>query len=138
VPEGHRPPVVLSIPPATLDELRARRSLRKAPPAIASDRPVLSTVALFEAAVEGKAGPREAEAFCSDMNRLQAEVEDAYDAFLLDPGMGPMTYLTSDGRILCDHRTGTARESNLKRPSSVSYPRSSLAQERQESSLCST
>lgn len=30
-------------------------------------------------------------------------IETAYDAFLVDPGMGPMTYLTADGRVLwCD------------------------------------
>ena len=30
------------------------------------------------------------------------EITDAYDAFLLDPGLGPPTYLTSDGRIVWD------------------------------------
>ena len=39
------------------------------------------------------------------MDRLQAEVENKYNAFLLDPGMGPMTYIISDGRILSDYRT---------------------------------
>ncbi|MFT3772616.1 MAG: hypothetical protein QM820_45070 [Minicystis sp.] len=38
------------------------------------------------------------------MNSWQDEIEGAYDAFLLDPGMGPMTYLTADGRILQDER----------------------------------
>jgi hypothetical protein len=38
------------------------------------------------------------------MEQMQTEVEDAFDAFLLDPGMGPMTYLTADGRILLDNR----------------------------------
>jgi len=36
---------------------------------------------------------------------LQLEVEDSEDAFLLDAGMGPMTYLTSDARVLWDHRS---------------------------------
>jgi len=39
------------------------------------------------------------------MDTSQDEVEAAYDAFLLDPGMGPMTYLTADGRVLQDERT---------------------------------
>lgn len=39
------------------------------------------------------------------MHQLQDEVEKEHDAFLLDPGMGPMTYITSDGRVLLDMRT---------------------------------
>jgi len=38
------------------------------------------------------------------MDAWQDEVERAYDAFLLDPGMGPMVYLTADGRVLWDER----------------------------------
>ena len=30
------------------------------------------------------------------------EILELYDAFLLDPGLGPSTYLTSDGRIVWD------------------------------------
>jgi hypothetical protein len=98
------PPVVLSIPPATLEQLRARRARRRPAPALPSDRPILSTVELVSRA--GQLDPNDAaEAFFEDMARLQAEVEDKYDAFLLDPGMGPMTYITSDGRILSDYRT---------------------------------
>src|SRR5580704_16493004 len=92
------PPVVLSIPPATVDQLRARRSRRKPATAVPSDRPIITTVELFKRA--GELDPQDAaKAFCEGMDRLQAEVEDKYDAFLLDPGMGPMTYITSDGRI---------------------------------------
>lgn len=40
----------------------------------------------------------------AQMNSWPDETEDQCDAFLLDPGMGPMTYLTSDGRILEDRR----------------------------------
>jgi hypothetical protein len=98
------PPVVLSIPPATVDQLRARRSRRKPATAVPSDRPIITTVELFKRA--GELDPQDAaKAFCEGMDRLQAEVEDKYDAFLLDPGMGPMTYITSDGRILRDSRT---------------------------------
>lgn len=32
------------------------------------------------------------------------ELELEHDAFLLDPGLGPPTYVTSDGRILFDER----------------------------------
>ncbi|MBL9106754.1 MAG: hypothetical protein JNL82_37920 [Myxococcales bacterium] len=39
------------------------------------------------------------------MDSLQLQVEDEFDAFLLDPGMGPMTYITADGRVLIDDRT---------------------------------
>jgi hypothetical protein len=103
-PQG-APPVVLSISPATLDQLRALRSQRKPAPAVPSDRPIISTVELATRASE--LDPHDAErAFCEDMDRLQAEVEDEYDAFLLEPGMGwPMSYITSDGRILTDSRT---------------------------------
>ena len=46
-----------------------------------------------------------ADRFVEGMDQLQDEVENEYDAFLLDPGMGPMTYLTSDGRVLLDMRS---------------------------------
>src|SRR5688572_9795464 len=36
---------------------------------------------------------------------LQQEVEEAHDAFLLDADMGPLSYLTADGRVLVDGRT---------------------------------
>jgi hypothetical protein len=98
------PPVVLTIPSATLDQLRGRRARRKPAAVLPSDRPILSTVELLMRA-EQLDPHAAAKAFCEDMDRLQAEVEDTYDAFLLDPGMGPMTYITSDGRILSDYRT---------------------------------
>lgn len=46
-----------------------------------------------------------AAAFVDGMDDLQRDVERRFDAFLLDPGMGPMTYLTADGRVLLDRRT---------------------------------
>jgi len=103
--QPHRAPsVVLTIPPATLDQLRAQRSRRKRAPAVPSDRPIITIVELATRAEE--LDPHDAaKAFCEDIDRLQAEVEGKYDAFLLDPGMGPMTYITSDGRILRDSRT---------------------------------
>ena len=45
-----------------------------------------------------------AERYVAAMGDWQDEVETAHDAFLLDPGMGPMTYLTADGRVLEDLR----------------------------------
>src|SRR5579862_9313937 len=43
--------------------------------------------------------------YVEGMARLQDEVEGGQDAFLLDPGMGPMLYLTADGRVLVDGRS---------------------------------
>lgn len=48
--------------------------------------------------------PRVADAFVAAMDQCQDEVEAELDAFLLDPGLGPMTYLTSDGRVILDMR----------------------------------
>jgi hypothetical protein len=48
---------------------------------------------------------RMADPYVDGMDRLRDEVEAEQDAFLLDPGMGPMTYITSDGRVLLDMRT---------------------------------
>jgi len=45
-----------------------------------------------------------AQSYVHSMTSWQEEIEDQQDAFLLDPGMGPMVYLTSDGRILEDSR----------------------------------
>lgn len=38
------------------------------------------------------------------MDSWENELEVAHNAFLLDPGMGPMLYLTADGRVLEDSR----------------------------------
>ncbi|MFO0671913.1 MAG: hypothetical protein U0235_20195 [Polyangiaceae bacterium] len=46
-----------------------------------------------------------AKVYVAGMATLQREIEDTHDAFLLDPGMGPMLYITSDGRILIDGRS---------------------------------
>jgi hypothetical protein len=45
------------------------------------------------------------DAILPDMDTLQDQVEADHDAVLLDPGMGPMTYITRDGRVLLDMRT---------------------------------
>ena len=45
--------------------------------------------------------------YVSGMDSLQNEVENEHDAFLLDPGMGPMIYITADGpRPHCARRAG--------------------------------
>jgi hypothetical protein len=96
-------PVVLTIPEVTLEELRTYRSTRKPAPT-RHDRPLLNTIKLVNSA--GENNPNDAAlAFSEDMDYLRVEVEDMYDAFLLDPGMGPMMYITSDGRFLRDDRT---------------------------------
>ena len=38
------------------------------------------------------------------MRDAHDDVTTTHDAFLLDPGMGPGAYLTSDGRVLIDGR----------------------------------
>jgi hypothetical protein len=48
--------------------------------------------------------------YVAGMDALQREVEEEMDAFLLDPGMGPMTYLTSDGRVIFDNRSWDGSE----------------------------
>ena len=45
-----------------------------------------------------------AKGYVGAMNSWEDEMEREHDAFLLDPGMGPMLYLTADGRILEDMR----------------------------------
>lgn len=42
--------------------------------------------------------------YVDGMDQFQVEVENEQDAFLLDPGMGPMTFITADGRVLLDMR----------------------------------
>jgi hypothetical protein len=105
----------VSIPPATLAALRALRmeQRRAAAPTVKrsmAKRPATSLTGMLKRLL-GRVDSPDAEIsaaareYSAEMDRLQAEVEAAFDAFLLDPGMGPMTYLTSDGRILNDNRT---------------------------------
>ena len=48
---------------------------------------------------------RATHARAGSLDLLQDGVEREHDAFLLDPGMGPMAYLTADGRVLLDDRS---------------------------------
>ena len=102
-PDASACDVVFQIPQSVLDALRFRRAtqvLKHAQPVQA-----LSTLDIAVAAASGTADSETVPAAVNFMNSLQSEVEISFDAFLLDPGMGPMQYLTSDGRILLDYRT---------------------------------
>lgn len=92
------------LPPALLAALRERRASRSASAIRGTTPQPLHTLDLARGSttLDVRAA---AVAFVDGMDALQREVEAAEDAFLLDPGMGPMTYLTSDGRVLLDHRT---------------------------------
>ena len=46
-----------------------------------------------------------ARVYVGAMDSLQVEVERLYDAFPLDPGMGPMCYITAEGQVLVDEWT---------------------------------
>ncbi|XXX81274.1 hypothetical protein WMF30_21170 [Sorangium sp. So ce134] len=99
------------IPPPLLERLRARRleqrQLRAARSAAGAPREQMGgnfidfIRHLFSGAFPVDQAARQ---YVAAMNSWQDEVEDKYDAFLLDPGMGPMAYLTSDGRVLEDLR----------------------------------
>src|SRR5215831_11848356 len=102
-------PARFVIPAALLAQLRERRAQERAhrqERAPATRRP--SLIETFKKFVGSPASDTKEEAasdFVDGMDALQGEVEDQEDAFLLDPGMGPMTYLTTDGRVLKDYRS---------------------------------
>lgn len=94
------------MPPALLALLDARRDAerkkRGEPP---SRGPKTMNIADLAASAAHQSPEALAATFLGAMNSMQREVEDKYDAFLLDPGMGPMTYITRDGRVLWDMRS---------------------------------
>jgi hypothetical protein len=101
-------PARFVIPADLLAQLRERRAQQRAlgeGSAPAADKP--SLLETFHKVVASSPSNTEdaAAAFVDGMDALQREVEDQEDAFLLDPGMGPMIYLTADGRVLMDYRT---------------------------------
>ena len=100
-------PARFVVPPALLAQLRARRSQQRARRPGRAPAPKASLIETFKGLIDSPRPDvaRAATSFVDGMDALQREVEDAEDAFLLDPGMGPMTYLTSDGRVLDDHRS---------------------------------
>jgi hypothetical protein len=61
------------------------------------ERRLLISVPLFRISPELLAALRSFQA-----GRGNDRVAEEHDAFMLDPGLGPATYLTSDGRILWD------------------------------------
>lgn len=97
-------PARFDLSPPLLAQLRELRAQQRA-------RRVQRAQAAASRGVESLTGSAESEstaaaaAFVAGMDALQTEVEEREDAFLLDPGMGPMRYLTTDGRVLEDHRT---------------------------------
>jgi hypothetical protein len=95
------------IPDSLLERLRARREeQRQARQAhAAAARPQRNFIDSIRHLFSGQVSAHDA-ALCyvAAMNTWQDEIEIGHDAFLLDPGMGPMVYLTSDGRILEDSR----------------------------------
>ena len=100
-------PARFVLPPALLAQLRERRAKHRAH---RSEHAVVtrpSLIATFKTLIDSPRPDvtKAATVFVDGMDALQHEVEDAKDAFLLDPGMGPMTYLTGDGRVLKDHRS---------------------------------
>lgn len=100
-------PARFVVPPALLAQLRARRSQQRARRPERAPATKASLIETFKGLIDSPRPDvaRAATSFVDGMDTLQREVEDAEDAFLLDPGMGPMTYLTSDGRVLEDHRS---------------------------------
>jgi hypothetical protein len=46
-----------------------------------------------------------AHAYVDAIMGLRNEIEETHDAFLIYPGMGPMIYITADGRVLKDPRS---------------------------------
>lgn len=70
----------------------------------------VSFIQMLGALSPGKNNQAIVTAHLMTMDSTQREVEEQFDAFLLDPGMGPMTYITADGRILEDMRTWDGNE----------------------------
>lgn len=97
-------PFRVVIPPTLLAQLRERRAQQRTQKS-AKPSGMLANLKAMLTPKEPDPMKAAAKAFVAGMDALQLEVEDAEDAFLLDPGMGPMTYLAADGRILLDHRT---------------------------------
>lgn len=99
------------IPESLLEALRARRTEQQRKRAAARlDRLPTRSPSLIGSIKNMFSAPktdveRVVDRFVEGMDQLQDEVENQHDAFLLDPGMGPMIYITSDGRVLLDMRS---------------------------------
>ena len=82
-------------------QLRAARNAMTEEPAGKRPNFIRTIANLFSGGTSVDATANE---YVRSMHTWQDEIEAAHDAFLLDPGMGPMVYLTADGRILEDSR----------------------------------
>ena len=87
---------------ARLRALRDKRQKERSPSQEGTPQPLGE---IFAALGQDRSPLDLARQYCDGMNASQDQVEAQYDAFLIDPGMGPMTYLTADGRIIFDNRT---------------------------------
>jgi hypothetical protein len=98
--------MAFDVPAPLLAALRARRKEQRrrralaAPSAAPGDNFLGVLGNIFNRGAPADAGAL----YANSMDAWQDEVERAHDAFLLDPGMGPMAYLTADGRVLWDER----------------------------------
>ncbi len=81
--------------------IRADRAGMKQEPSNQGSNFIDSVRELFSDGADAKDA---AQSYVAAMSSWQDEIETQHDAFLLDPGMGPMVYLTADGRILQDSR----------------------------------
>lgn len=97
-----------TLPESVLLQLRRRRAARVSKqPHVAPDQevPILSVADVLRRGAAEPDASAIARAFVAGMSQSEASAAAEHDAFLLDPGMGPMTYLLSDGRVLRDDRT---------------------------------
>lgn len=90
---------------AELQQYRAEQRARRRARREEGQRTQGSLVETVKQLFDGKSAEAAADDYVRGMDSLQDEVEREHDAYLLDPGMGPMAYLTADGRVLLDHRS---------------------------------
>lgn len=105
-PPNHPPVLRFVVPNSLLALLRQRRERQqRARAGVQGSRAVPhALVSLLPSLFSGADATAMAGKYVDGMNNLEEQVEREYDAFLLDPGMGPMTYLAADGRIIVDSR----------------------------------
>jgi hypothetical protein len=106
-PPDHLPVVRFILPDSLLAVLREHRERQQAgrPRPRGSRSAPHAITSLLSSLFRGADLPSTAREYVDGMNGLQEQVERECDAFLLDPGMGSMTYLAADGRIVVDGRT---------------------------------
>jgi hypothetical protein len=98
------------LPAPLLAQLQQRREAQRAQRVSRDSAPAheqpSSLVGTLQDLLDSERGDvnRVAADYVSGMHDLQDQIEREHDAFLLDPGMGPMAYLATDGRVLLDFR----------------------------------